>query len=257
MSSRSLSAGLGLLLVTTAVLAQGAPPAARPYKVPPNLLTYFKKWYPQLDDEHLVVKLQETPDGPLGQIDVFGKLPPTPDVAALKGEDRVRATALAFIADQAALFDIPYLADLKEIGLKTSDEGRSRVVYGRSIGSLPLAGWSVSVDVDADGVIVLVGASLLPVSPQLLRAVAEKTISGDEAKQIVERDLARGKKEGALSISEPELGALYRPPYVWWGVRGALPDRPAFSYVIDAFTGEITNKSCTAVASTIGGDICQ
>src|SRR5262245_26086502 len=257
MPSRSLLAVLGLLLVTTA-LAQGAPPAARPYKVPPNLLTYFKKWYPQLDDEHLVVTLQETPDGPLGQISVYGKLPPTPDVAALKGEDRVRATALAFIADQAALFDIPDLADLKEIGLKTNDEGRSRVAYVRSIGSLPLAGWSVSVDVDADGVIVLVHADLQPVSLQLLRAVGERTIAGDEAKQIVERDLARGKKEeGALSISEPELGAIYRPPYVVWGVRGALPGRPAFSYVIDAFTGEITNKSCTAVTSTIGGDICQ
>jgi hypothetical protein len=255
--SRLFLAGLGLLLVTTAALAQGAPAAARPYKLPPNLLEYFKKWYPQLDDEHLIGGLQETPDGPLGQITVYGKLAPTADVAALSGEVRARAAALAFIADQSALFNIPDLADIKEISLKTTDEGRSALYYIRYIGSLPLVGQFISVDVDADGAIVLAHATLTPVPPQLYRAVAEKTITEDEVMQIVQRDLGRGKKESAPSITQLELRATWRPPYVVWGASGALAGRPAFSYVIDAFTGEITNKTCTALVSAPGGSPCD
>lgn len=86
----------------TGVIAQGAPGGTRPYKHPPNLLEYFKGKYVHVDD-WLIARLQETPDGPLGQISVYGKISPKADVGGMVPEDRARAIALAFIAEEAAL----------------------------------------------------------------------------------------------------------------------------------------------------------
>ncbi len=228
----------------TSAIAQGAPGGARPYKLPPNLLEYFKGKYVHVDDR-LIARLQETPDGPLGQISVYGKISPQADVRGMAPEERARAVALAFIAEEAALFDIANFAEIRELSFKMDGAGKSSIYYVRYIGRLQLVGQLFRIEVANEGVITHAHATLTPVPSELYGAVDRKTIT-KEVMRIVERDLTRPGQKTAPTIAEPELSATWRPPYVVWGAGGAFAGKPAWAYVINAFTGEITNKTCTA-----------
>ena len=51
-------------------------------------------------------------------------------------EDRARAIALAFIAEEAALFDIANPAEIRELSFKIDDAGKSSICFLRYIGRL-------------------------------------------------------------------------------------------------------------------------
>lgn len=77
--------------------------------------------------------------------------------------------------------------------------------------------------------------------------------------KIVERDLRKQDPEAAPRVSELRLAATWRPPYVVWGALGSAGGRPAWGYSLDAFSGKILNKNCTAinVAYTPGKTPCD
>jgi hypothetical protein len=72
-------------------------------------------------------------------------------------------------------------------------------------------------------------------------------MSKDEVTRIVERDLGKQDPKIAPRIFDLRPAATWRPPYVVWGASGSAGRRPAWAYSINAFTGEILSKSCTAI----------
>jgi len=224
--------------------AQGGRPT--PYKLPPNLLEHFKSRYGQVD-ESLISNLQETPDGPLGQIDLTGKIFTSADVRGMARDERSRAIARAFIKQEAALFDLDNPGGLVETGFSVTEEGTAVIHYQRRIVGLPLRGMFIRIEVSDEGAITRVHANLTPVPSALQVAVGRRTLAKDEIKKLVQHDLVRGGKNTTTRVEEPALEATWRPPYVVWTARGATGEKPSWAYDLDAFTGEILNKLCTAV----------
>src|SRR5262245_49072945 len=66
----------------------------RPYTMPGNLLQYFQGKYAQVDDS-IEARIQATPDGPLGQLELTGAIAMSVDVSGLSTEDAARAIANA------------------------------------------------------------------------------------------------------------------------------------------------------------------
>ena len=238
-----------LLALGSIAVAQDAPGRGeerRPYKLPPNLLGYLKDKYVEVDD-FLISTLQETPDGPLGHINIRGKIAPAAEIKGANREERVRATAMAFIREEAVLLDIANPAELREISFKINERSEAAVAYVRYIGDLQLVGTMVDIRVGREGEITRVYATLKPASRELYEAVGRRTLAKDEVIKIVERDLAPPDRGNLVRmISEPGTFATWRAPYVVWGAAASFGDKPAWGYTIDAFTGEILNKICTA-----------
>jgi hypothetical protein len=245
---RFLSVLLSTVVVATSTdaILFSANGRTTPYKLPPNLLEHFKSRYGQVD-ESLIANLQETPDGPLGQIDLTGKISTSLDVRGMASDERGRAIARAFIKQEAALFDLDNPGGLVETALAVRDDGITVLHYGRKVGPLPLRGMSIRIEVSEEGAITRVHANLTPVPSALQVAVGRRTIEKDEARKLVEHDLVRGGRKDPTKVGEPALEATWRPPYVVWSARGSVGLKPSWSYDLDAFTGEILNKICTAV----------
>src|SRR5258705_5622202 len=222
-----LMTGLTFLLVSAdgPARAQDSWGSPRPYKLPPSLLGYFKTRYVNVDDS-LIASLQETPDGPRGDIFVSGSFRPAVDAEGKTPEERARKIARAFVDQEATLLDIPDPAEIREMPLTWRDDGTALVHYVRYVGEVQLSEWFLRVEVGADGAITRVHATLSPVSSDLYAALKRKTISKEEVKKILERDLA---KPGSLApvITEPSLGATWRPPFVIWGAGGSIGLKPA------------------------------
>jgi len=237
-------AGVGVLLASMSVLAQGGPGGVRPYRLPPNLLQYFKARYVTVN-ESSAFRLKETPDGPLGDLHLYGAIRPAVNRGGDTPEERARSIALAFIEQEAAILDIPDLAEIREFPFKVRDDGRANISFYRYIGGLRLMYAYISITIDADGAIRSVNASLTPVSSDVYWAVKRETISPERAMKIVEDDLTRRDQKFELTIEEPAKVATWLPPYVVWGVLGARRGTPLWAYSIDAFTGKILGRECT------------
>ena len=231
----------------------------RPYTVPGNLLQYFQVKYPQVD-ESIEVRIQPTADGPLGQLDLTGALEMSVDVTGLSTEDAARAVATAFLTAEADLLDIPNLSDMHETSLVVDTENGFTVVqYARYVGALQFVDVNIRIVVNDDNAITHVEATLAPASAAMTAAVGQTTITSSDASTIVRNDLVHSNQPIEPTLSQPALIATWRPPYVVWGVSGSVGDKPAWGYSLDAFTGEILNKSCTAlmVREASGGTPCD
>jgi hypothetical protein len=218
---------------------------ARPYKLPPNLLEYFRVRY-GFTGKSIVSTLQETFDGPLGSITVFESLPSLVTSAGGTPEQRVRRVGRAFLENEAPLLDIADLAEIGERELLFHDGGKASITYQRTVGGVLLADMHINMRLGRDGTIEQIHATLVPVSSGLCAAVRRATISKAEVQAIVHRDLAEPGGEAALVIGEPTLDATWRPPYVRWTATGSLKaGKPPWGYWIDAFSGRIMARSCT------------
>jgi hypothetical protein len=240
--------------------AASAPPAAAvattgpPSRLPPDLPTYFKSKYGP--DVRVSEKLKETPDGPLGTLQVPGKL--TMETAGGNTpEERARATTLAFLKQEATLLGIRDFSEIRQTRLKFDDSdpierlrGACSVDYDRVLGGIPLIWNTYSFRLDPQGAITQFHAAVVPVSPGLDAAVRHEKITGAEARAIVERDLdALGLKKPALTVGEATLGAYYRAPYVLWEARGRYEpqyDGVSWYYGLDASSGAIACRSCSS-----------
>ena len=257
-----LASALALPLAGWNGMAQGAPERSEgkgSYRLPPNLLRYLQEKYIAVDDL-LVSTLRETPDGPLGHINIRGRITPRSAISGATREERGRSAARAFLTDEAALLGLADLSELREIALRTDGAGAVAIDFVRQIGDLQLLEVLVHITVGPDETITRVSATLRPASPALYAAVGRKTLSREEAIRIVERDLASAGLSGPIKIL-PDAGrfATWRPPYVVWGIAANVGEKPAWGYTIDAFSGAIIRKGCTAVTimSSPGATPCD
>src|SRR5262245_53592714 len=69
----------------------------KPYTLPTNVKDYLRERYPQLDVGHTRSTLRATPDGPLGEISLRGRIMPVVAAQQASAEGRARASALAFL----------------------------------------------------------------------------------------------------------------------------------------------------------------
>ena len=261
-----------LVMVISIGLTRGGPDqAARGhlYTLPPNLLIYFQEKYVDVDD-FLISTIQETPDGPLGHINVRGRLAPGIEIEAETREERARAAAWALIENEAELLDIKDLSEIREMDYKTISNGDAVFQYQRFIGEVTLLWVSIRVDVGPDDRITRFYANLVPVSREVYEAEKRENLDEDEIIRIVTEDLTPPAQE---AISNPTYAeqktpvrivnarklADWRPPYIIWGVAARKGVKPPWSYTIDAFTGEILKKSCTAhgIIKQTGGTLCD
>lgn len=229
------------------------PQIKRPYKLPPNLMQYFKdKHNINIDVDGLVSNIQETKDGPLGGLlirSTRGMLPKA-EIQGATREERARAIAMAFMREEAALFDIPNIEEIREAKLYIS-KGLAgdyiNIYYERYVGDLLLAEVSILVTITPDEKVDYVDASLVPTPPELYHAVKKETLSKEQVIKIIERDLAPPEKKSLIKVHKTSKVATWRPPYVIWGITASIGRKPAWGYAINAFTGEILNKGCTAI----------
>ena len=211
-----LMTGLTFLLVSAdgPAHAHDSSGNPRPYKLPPSLLGYFKARYVNVDDS-LIASLQETPDGPRGDIFVSGKFRPTVDVEGKTPEERARRIARAFVDQEATLLDTPDPAEIREMPLTWRDDGTALVHYVRYVGEVQLSEWFLRVEVGADGAITRVHATLSPVSSDLYAALkreAGEPGAGDHGAEPG-RDLAaplRHLGRERIHRIEARLGVQYR-----------------------------------------------
>jgi hypothetical protein len=248
-SLAAIALGCALLAAASILPAQDAPGPSeerRPYKLPPNLLEHFQSRYEEVDD-FLISTLQETPDGPLGRLNVRGRMALRTRPEGATAEERARAAARGFIAEEAELFDIGDPAELEEISFQTREGGETTIHYERTLGGLRLPDTLIGVSVDPEGAIRRVEASLAPTPAGLYRAVGRKTLSRDEVARIIERDLSAAGAKVVLKLADDGRSATWRPPYVVWGATASVGRKPAWGYTIDAFTGRILSRTCSAM----------
>lgn len=211
---------LGFLVASLRVVVLAAPNPVRPYKLPPNLLEYFKSRY-DLPDDMIVSTLRETPDGPLGHINVHGKLTIASPMGATR-EERARSATRAFLQHEAAFLDIADFSEIRELSIKFNDSeryewlrGECDVQYERALGGIALYGTLYRFHVDPKGFITTFQATLVPVSSDLYAAVMRDKIARDEAGAIVEHDLeSLDLRKTAVAVGEPTLAAYWRAPHV-------------------------------------------
>lgn len=240
-----VAASLGPITVEWAQSGRSGEQGHKPYKLPPNLQEYLRNKYAHVE-ESLVSTIQETPDGPLGSLNFRGHIVPKSPIGGLTPEDRARTAAKAFIADESDLLDIADPAELEEVSSRVDENGVTTVHYIRTINGLPLSGTVIRVDVGPDDAITRFYAMLSPAPPALYEAATRTTLAKEEVVRIVERDLKHGKKT-PVRISNLSTAATWRSPYVVWGATASVESKPAWAYTVDAFTGKILAKGCTAV----------
>jgi len=231
------------------------PQGRKPYKLPPNLMQYFKEKYHISGDgltSNVTSTVQETPNGPLGNLGVSGDI--KPPKAAIKGEtreERARATAMAFIREEADLFDITNMEEIRETKINTFKAGYSgeqtQIYYGRYIGDLPLSEVYIRIEIGNDEKITAVIATLRPTPPELYEAVKKETLSKEQVIKIIERDLASPEKRSLVKVHGTYKVADWRSPYVVWVAKASVGRKPAWGFTINAFSGEILSKGCTAI----------
>jgi len=222
-------------------------------RFPQNLHRYLKDRHPQIDDD-VISSLQETPHGPLGHLNISGRIVPEAAVGYGGPEERARGTALAFIQEESVILGVSDPAELKEMEIEIEESGAASVRYVRTVGGLELLDSSIFIRLDADGAITRVDATVKPVCPELRQAVKKAAISRQDVRRIVERDLAqRGRGAPVMFLYEPREVATWQAPYAVWAAMAFVDGKPAWSYLIDAFTGEIRSRSCSAFTMTDDG----
>lgn len=225
-----------------AVLA-AVPGGGRPYALPADLLEHFRARYEQIDADSLISSLVETPDGPKGNLSLHGRMTPDNIKPWATPDERARATAMAFLAQEAAILDLPDLGELEERQFRWFRPDVVNIDYVRRIGGYEAAGIYYDLQVGADGPVVNFGASLEPVGPALYAAAKGPFLSEAQVIEIVKHDMETETAEQVTVVvtrryALPMLGVIIQPASVPFGVSQRC------TYGLDAITGEILQKDC-------------
>lgn len=245
-SSRLLGASL-LLLFTSAALAQPQAPSVFTAS-PAELRQYVERKYP-VKGVYVSPK-QHHLWGPTRDLSIEGALTP-PSVAGLSATSLkdARVIAQAFFNEEARLLGLTAISEMREEirPVEPTDQSGSRhLKYHHYIGGSRLEGTGTVIHMRADGQIFLVMAGIAPVSPSLLQAVTQPTLSDPQARLVIKRDLeAASIDPRTVKHLELEKVAIAVPPYVLWtasvggdGRRFLLSCR----YTMDAFNGQILER---------------
>lgn len=215
-----------------------------PHKSRQQFEQYVKDKYKQI--KHAESDVKQTQHGPSGDVWLNGKI-----VAQRKAEmnlsalpdrhARSRAIAKAFMDDEPILLGINNPDEFREEKIYTSKGGDgdyTNIVYKKYINNIQYQG-GVHITVGPDYVISSVNATLTPASPEVYEATKKKTLTEEEIKAIVDKNLTENemrdfeRKKGVMTFRKY---AIATPPYVIWETS------KIYTYTIDAFTGNILTK---------------
>ena len=206
---------------------------------------YLTDKYIEIHD--VVSTIEQTQDGPRGRLNIRGKIVPKAEIVGTDKKERSRAIAKAFLEEEADLFGITDMEEIREIGIysgKGRDGEYTNINYRRYIDNLELGEMYIRLRVGPREKITRVNAELVPVPIELYEAVKKQTITEDKAIKTVERDLnSDGIEPKDIRILKIVKVAISSPPYVIWTVDANLKKGEGrWGYQIDAFTGEILKK---------------
>jgi len=168
-------------------------------------------------------------------------------VTALKSIQNRKERARAFLREEAELFGITNMDEIREVKIKTS-EGRdgeyTMIRYRRYINNLELEGMYIWIDIGPDDSITWLSAELVPTPPELYEAVKRKTLTEGEILKIVKQDLElSGVDPEEMRVLSIKKVTVPSSPYVIWKVDVNLKTGGGrWKYRIGAFTGEILKK---------------
>lgn len=238
---------LTLFVFHETTYAQNAPKdkSLRSYKLPSNIKRHLVEKYKKSKDriDSVMSNLQETPRGPRGRLSFRGHISLyTAKAGSGDPAARARAIANAFLKDEAELFGLPDVNELREQRLTIGDTGYTHIYYTRYIDNLPLEHSDVHIVIAPDEAIFYVDVSLVPVPSELYAAVTNKTIPETVARQIIEKD-ARTKNADIKRFKSGKLKiyAIPSAPYAVWKGSVSLGGGKRWEYDVNAFTGEIIN----------------
>ena len=231
------------LFAVSTLRAFGTSGPTRPYRIPPNLLEYFKSRYTLSWDGSLTSNVAATADGPQGSLDVSFKSTRGAPVASPLSDEQVDAIARAFLQNEASLLDIADMSEIRKQEFKRTDGGTVVAHYQRDIGGILLFEESFRVEVDPAGTVTRLHARLVPTPLGLYQATDRTSITRERVEEIAQQDLAG---QDTPTFDAPKLMATWQPPYVLWYAGGRLgPEHyHAWTLGIDAFTGKIATRNC-------------
>jgi hypothetical protein len=210
---------------------------------------YLKQKYKEIYDVDTQAK--QTQYGPSGSIYISGEIVPKEKInlpAEADKHGRARAIAKAFLEDEAELFGIVNLNEVRERLIDTSRGYYGEYVeiyYRRYINNVELAGSYIHVTVLPNESITGVMAYLVAVPPEVYEATKKKTLSEEEIKEIVLTNMNKSRSANEAEFTEKshlfrKMAVTY-PPYVIWSALGT------WSYIVNAFTGEIIEKKSQVI----------
>jgi len=158
-----------------------------------------------------------------------------------------RAIAQAFFAEEAALFEITHMSEMREESKKEMAQfdqlGNIGLRYYHYINGIKVDGTEALIYISPDGIIYYLSAGITPISPQLLEAVKKPTLSDQQIRSIIKQDMLSSNIDTRL-FPDLDLRKAVVPfaPYVVW--KGdAQGEGERWLLTIDAFTGQIIDKT--------------
>jgi len=159
-----------------------------------------------------------------------------------------REVAQAFFAEEALLFEMTPISEMREDvgykGVSTSDQTGNIVLrYFHYINGIKVDGTETFINIFPDGTIHNLNTGMIPISPQLLEAVKKPTLSDQQIRAIIKKDMISSYIDPRL-FAELDLSETVVPfsPYVLW--KGdAQGEEERWLYSVDAFTGQIIEKT--------------
>jgi hypothetical protein len=232
-----------LAVSTICALAFGSSGPTRPYRIPPNLLEYFKSRYALSWDGSLTSRVAATADGPQGSLDVYFKKNRGAPVTSPLPDEQADAIARAFLQNEASLLDISDMSEIRKQEFKRTDGETVVAHYQRYIGGILLFEESFRVEVDPAGMVTRLHATLVPTPLGLYQAADRTPITRERVDEVAHQALA---DQDSPTFDEPKLMATWEPPYVLWYAGGRLgPEHDhAWTLGIDASTGKIEKLTC-------------
>lgn len=240
-----------LFLPTSIALSQNEPDVNyQPYNINGKEVKQYLVEKYELKKHDVTSTLKQTLYGPEGKVYLRGKITPR-NVAIAAGitdiKDRARAIAKVFLEEEASLFGITNMEEIREIKI-TTDKGYGgeyvHIRYLRYINNLELEDANIIIRIGPDEKISWVRAEVVPISSELYEAVKKKILTEGEILKIVKQDLeSAGVDPKEMRVLSIKKVAIPSPTYVIWKADINLKKGGGrWKYRIDAFTGEILEK---------------
>lgn len=212
-----------------------------------NLNDYFRGKYKFHRLGSVRSSIRTTQHGPKGSLAIDGCEIKFENAWVYAGEQgQARAIAMAFLKEEAEVLGIVDQKEIEGYVHKDEDTGHVQVYFIRKINGLELWGSNIQIGLDPIGQIIYVSAEVIPLSFEAYEATIKKPLPQSKIRHIVEQDLKSfppkfkpfGWKPGQTEMDIRKY-AVPDPPYVIYRVKSIM------QYDIDAFTGEILEKSRT------------
>ena len=230
--------GQSALMVNSAVAASWADKA--------EMKHYIQQKY-KVRNSKITLPGSMTANGYSGTVNIRGDL--NPSTAAQTDTPEVLVNK--FLTEEAEFLGVINVSDLSLSAYDTTRRG-GKFYYMYFINGIPAANWNIGLRVDfSSNQIWAISGSIYPISQQMLTAANKPTLTKQQVRDMISgAELRLYEKQKAGEVTE---GATYNPARVGEEriAKFLIPDPPYvvykveshFRYTINAFTGEVLEKS--------------